>query len=253
MRLFFTMLLGLGLTNVYAHDKVYWGDKVDVGSGYARSYIKMSHDGSELREIGISMSEESLTNLPDEMKEFTLPMPKDVEVNPYKHITLDWNPHGHEPMGVYDKPHFDFHFYFISEEDRHAIRCMDEDTVPCMMAPQADYLVSDYAPTPAGVPMMGWHWVDLLSPEFNGGIFTRTMIYGYYGGNTIFIEPMVTVEYLQSKEESLLPIRQPKKFPYNNAYYPSAYQVSFDEKYKEHKIILEDFYEQADDETPEEK
>lgn len=33
----------------------------------------------------------------------------------------------------------------------------------CMQNPIAEFLVSDYAPTPAGVPKMGWHWVDLLS------------------------------------------------------------------------------------------
>ena len=91
--------------------------------------------------------------------------------------------------------------------------------------------------------MMGWHWVDLLAPEFNGGIFTRTFIYGYYGGETIFIEPMVTIDYLLSKEESTLPIRQPAKFPYDG-YYPKTYQVKYDECMKMYKVVLKDFYEQ---------
>ncbi|AUN97741.1 hypothetical protein C0V70_06370 [Bacteriovorax stolpii] len=242
MKMFFTVALGLSLTTAFAHDKTYWGEKVNVGEGYARSYIVKGHD-KEVKEIGIAISEEGLNGLPDEMKEYTLPMPANTEVYPYKHITFDWNPHGHEPMGVYDKPHFDIHFYFITEEERHAISCMDEDTIPCLMQPDADYLVSDYAPTPAGVPMMGWHWVDLLSPEFNGGIFTRTFIYGYYGGETIFIEPMVTIDYLLSKEESTLPIRQPAKFPYDG-YYPKNYQVKYDDCMKMYKVVLKDFYEQ---------
>lgn len=239
----FTMCLSLSL---FAHDKVYWGEKIDVGSGYARSYIKKTHQG--LKELGIVVSEEALTGLPEDMTEYVLPMPKEVEIYPYKHITFDWNPHGHGPTGVYDSPHFDIHFYFISEEDRHAISCMDEDTIPCLMNPAAQYLVSDYAPTPEGVPMMGWHWVDLLSPEFNGGIFTRTFIYGYYGGKTIFMEPMVTLKYLQSREESILPIRQPQKFPYEKGYYPRAYRISYDEKMKVHNIVLKDFYIQETEE-----
>lgn len=249
MRLFWTIAFVLSLNSAFAHDKIYWGAKVDVGNGYARSYIKMSHYYKP-KELGIVVSEEALTGLPDNMTEFTLPMPLNAEIYPYKHITFDWNPHGHEPSGVYDKPHFDIHFYFITEEERHAISCMDEDTVPCLLTPRDEYLVSDYAPTPAGVPMMGWHWVDLLSPEFNGGIFTRTLIYGYYGGETIFVEPMVTVEYFQSKEESCLPIRQPQKFPYDGGYYPRAYKVSYDNKMKVHKVVIKDFYEQ---EAPEEK
>ena len=32
----------------------------------------------------------------------------------YKFVQFDWNPAGHEPAGVYDLPHFDFHFYTVS-------------------------------------------------------------------------------------------------------------------------------------------
>ena len=92
--------------------------------------------------------------------------------------------------------------------------------------------------------MMGWHWVDLLSPEFNGGIFTRTFIYGYYAGQPIFLEPMVTLEFLQSKEESNLEIRRPMMFPNNGGYYPKRYKVTYDQKHKLHKIILKEFEKQ---------
>jgi hypothetical protein len=36
-------------------------------------------------------------------------------------VGLNWNPHGHIPPGVYDLPHFDFHFYIEPIEKIFAI------------------------------------------------------------------------------------------------------------------------------------
>lgn len=237
----FLLVLFFSMNMALAHDaKTYWGEKVNVGNGYAQTFIKIKN--TRPTELGIAVSEGGLTNLPmHEMVEYILPLPTEVSIPPYKHITFDWNPHGHEPDGVYDRPHFDMHFYFITKDEQQAITCMGDDAAICMQNPAAEFLVSDYAPTPAGVPKMGWHWVDLLSPEFNGGIFTRTFIYGYYAGNPIFLEPMVTLEYLQSKEESCLPVRQPATFPDENGYYPQKYKVYFNKKTKLHMIVLKDF------------
>lgn len=246
MKLFLSIILSLNLSVAFAaHPKIYLGEKVNVGNGYVQAFIKMHH--AKPREIGVIISAKGLTNLPmNEMKEYILPMPTEIAVFPYKHITFDWNPNGHEPDGVYDKPHFDIHFYFITAQKQQAITCMDEDFPICMQDIVPEYLVSDYAPTPAGVPKMGWHWVDLLSPEFNGGIFTRTFLYGYYAGKPIFLEPMVTLEYLQSKKESELKIRQPVMFPYVGGYFPKEYKITYDKKHKLHKIILKEFEAQAD-------
>lgn len=244
MKLFLSIILSLNLTAaIAAPQKTYWGEEIQVGNGHAQSYIKMKH--GRLEEIGVALTAGGLINLPaHEMKEHILPMPAGVRVSPYKHITFDWNPHGHEPDGVYDKPHFDIHFYFITNVERQAITCTNEDAAICMQTLLPEYLVSDYAPTPAGVPRMGWHWVDLLSPEFNGGIFTRTFIYGYYAGKPTFLEPMVTLEYLQSKEKSILEIRRPAVFPYPDGHFPREYRVYYDKKHKLHKIVLRRFSQQ---------
>ena len=244
MKLFLSIILSFNLsTAIAAVTKTYWGEEVQVGNGHAQSYVKMQH-GKPL-EIGVAVTAKGLVNLPaHEMKEHILPLPAEVRVSPYKHITFDWNPHGHEPDGVYDRPHFDIHFYFITNVERQAITCADADAAICMQALLPEYIVSDYAPTPAGVPKMGWHWVDLLSPEFNGGIFTRTLIYGYYAGKPTFIEPMVTLEYLQSKEKSILGIRRPTAFPYPDGYFPREYRVEYDKKHKLHKIVLRRFSQQ---------
>ncbi|MBC7712942.1 MAG: DUF5602 domain-containing protein [Rhizobacter sp.] len=240
MKVFLSVLLTLNLSTALAHEVTYWGKSVIVGNGYAKSYVKMDHANKPL-EIGVAITEDGLVNLPqNEMEEYILPMPVETNVMPYKHITLDWNPHGHEPDGVYNTPHFDFHFYFITNEQRQAITCMGSDEAPCLQMPVSDNLVANYAPGPSGVPKMGWHWVDLLSPEFNGGIFTRTLIYGYYGGKPIFLEPMITLEFLQSKEKSCKEIRMPNVFP-DSGYYPKNYEISFDQKLKVHTVVLKSF------------
>ncbi|MCM2348743.1 MAG: hypothetical protein NDI69_01900 [Bacteriovoracaceae bacterium] len=243
MKLFVCLLFVLNVGNVsFAATRTYWGEKISVGKGYAWTYIKVINKTPQA--MGVAISPKGLTGLSHEMVEYTLPMPKHIKVRPYRHIAMDWNPHGHEPGGVYDVPHFDFHFYFISEKLRQSISCVDEDAAICMKSPDEDSLVANYAPTPAGVPKMGWHWVDLLAPEFNGGQFTRTFIYGYYDGNLIFIEPMVTTDYLLSKKSSINPIRQPKQFPYQEGRYPKKYKVYYDAVNKLHKVELINFREQ---------
>ena len=230
------LILSFLFTVSWAQASVHWGRKVSVGEGYARTYIRQDKSGP--KEIGIALSRGALKGLSHEMEEFVLPLPTGAHVRPYRHVTLDWNPHGHEPETIYTKPHFDMHFYFVSNGFRQKITCVGEDEIPCLKQPSTDSIPSQYAPTPAGVPKMGWHWVDLLAPEFNGGIFTRTFIYGYYQGKMIFAEPMVTLEYLQSRQTSLKEVRRPERYPYQGGYFPYQYKVSYDQELKLHKISL---------------
>lgn len=92
---------------------------------------------------------------------------------------------------------------------------------------------------------MGWHWVDLLAPEFNGGIFSRTFIYGYYKGLPIFLEPMVTLEFLQSKVTTEHEIRMPLRFAAEDGQYPAGYKITYDKKLKMHLVILKDFQDEG--------
>jgi hypothetical protein len=53
-----------------------------------------------------------------------LPMPSEASRPtdlPFKWTLLNWNPHGHIPPGVYDKPHFDIHFVMDTIENVFAI------------------------------------------------------------------------------------------------------------------------------------
>jgi hypothetical protein len=232
------LILFLIANTTWAH-REFWGKKVSVGNGYSRSYAKLT-DSGHLLELSVIISKNALHNLGHADKEYVLAMPAGVIIPPYKFITLNWNPHGHEPDHVYTLPHFDLHYYFISRAEQTAITCMNEDAVICTKAIAADLIPAKYIPTPAGVPQMGWHWVDSTSGEFNGKKFTKTFIYGYYNGNMTFIEPMVTFEYLKNTSSSTKVVQTPKAVTFEGSY-PTSYRIKYDRHDGVHKIVLRKF------------
>lgn len=189
-------------------------------------------------EVGFSADAQALTSLPDQHMELILNFPKSRH-QVFQHLALMWEPGGHEPPGIYDVPHFDIHFYFISDQERKKISCQGSDAANCLMQPKASEIPPNYAPTEAGVPKMGWHWVDLLAPELNGGSFTSTLIYGYYKGRLAFLEPMITKAFLLTKPNVTFPIRQPQVYP-RSGYYPTRYQVKYDFVEDQYHVILRD-------------
>lgn len=215
------------LISLPAHAQELWGARVKVGNGFARTYIEKS-EGLGMTTIGYAFSESALTGLPEHQHvEYVLPLPAGNAALPFRNLTLNWNPHGHIPPGIYDKPHFDFHFYTITREQQLGITCRGSDAAICMRQPDAGLLPPSYAPTPEGEPLMGWHWVDTLSPEFRGAPFTATFIYGFYNGQISFVEPMVTLDFLRSRSDFTALIRRPARFP---GFEMSHWTVEFDSK-----------------------
>jgi hypothetical protein len=216
------------------------GSRVPVGNGEAWTYIRTDASQNPV-EVGVQFNAGALVNLPTgsmHADEFVLDLPSEISVAPYDHITLDWNEHGHEPMNVYDRPHFDIHFYFMSMAERNLISPSDSIQFNAPLA--ADYLPPMYLETPGGVPRMGAHIIDLLSPEIAGtGIFTHTFIYGKYDAKVNFLEPMVTKEFLDSQASVDQEIRQPASWQ-QAGYYPKRYTISYDTSTEIYSIILKE-------------
>ena len=202
---------------------IFYGPTVPIGSGTARAWVKENEDGNPVA-VGIDVSEKALEKLPDQPASWVLFFPRTKGENFYTHMLVDWNPQGHEPAHVYDLPHFDFHFYWISNEDRLAIGPLDSSQFDT--SPDAAFIPYNYMLTPGIVPQMGAHWVDLEAPEFTGGIFTRTFIFGSYHGNFIFVEPMITRAYLLTHPDETLDVRQPSAFQ-RSGWYPENYVVKY--------------------------
>jgi hypothetical protein len=193
--------------------------------------------------VGITLTETALEDLPDHDEDahsaasYTLTLPKEKSKTTFDHIELDWNAHGHEPEHIYDKAHFDFHFYMITEPERKLIGVDDPKSEEF---PEGKYLPATYVPVPGSVPQMGKHWVDPYSGEFQeGGTFTHTFIYGSYDKQITFYEPMITKDFLLTKPTVSFPILQPEAFQ-KAGYYAGKYSVKYDSVKKEYQISLDD-------------
>jgi hypothetical protein len=237
---------GLSSQKTSQEDKLntFYGPEVSFGSGELRSFVTITHTGVP-QEIGVKISSDAFSGLSTQPGEYSYMVPlhqKAKAVTPFDHMEVDWNPYGHPPPGIYDVPHFDFHFYKISVGEQMAIPPYTDQTASMFdTPPPAGYLPSGYFPGPGGVPQMGKHWLDATSPEFNGGGFTKTFIYGTYNGAVTFYEPMITKAYIESTSSSATDIRQPQYFSPNNTYYPTKYNVYTDSKTGDHYISLSGF------------
>lgn len=231
-----------------------YGPPVTLHEGSARTYAVL--DGDVPKEVGVAVDEAFMAALPEDgahggvvtpeghsVFEYVLELPEG-HGTPFQHVTLDWNPAGHEPPGIYDRPHFDVHFYTISHEERMAIHpespsFRDRAT----KLPPAEYIPAGYVdPGMGAVPFMGVHLVDPASPELHPESpepFTRTFIYGSWDGRLIFLEPMVTTEFLQERRDETLSIAVAERYD-PAGFYPASYSLRWDEAAGEHRIALTD-------------
>jgi hypothetical protein len=222
--------------------QVRYGAEVAVGDGVARSYIVVN--GGVVEEVGVALSDRAVHGLPQVdgqaahaghrdpdgspghaaeeaphgappgHAEFVLAMPAD-HGTPFRFVGLDWNPLGHPPEGIYDAPHFDIHFYTISEAERNLIDPAHPEfmrkasRVPDMAEAPAGYLphhvLEQGEPAAFTVPRMGLHWVNPAGAEFAGSPFTAAMLYGSWDGEFIFVEPMVARDFLLQNPDLSMP------------------------------------------------
>jgi len=249
------------------------GWSTPLGKGTATSYAEFDKQGTP-EAIGVVFSATALDGLPaasdhhrchartkegtldaatkcQETVEHVLPLPDAAARRddiPFKWVLLNWNHIGHIPPGIYDVPHFDVHFEMASIEDIFAIepgpcgpeyvRC-DQFEIGKKPLP-SDYVPADYKSVDAAVPAMGNHLIDLTGPEFNKQPFTRSWIYGVYGGKVIFYEEMVTRAHMLSKPNTCTPIKSPKAVD-TRGYYPTASCIRHDPATGEYTVSMEGF------------
>jgi hypothetical protein len=214
-----------------------------MGNGTVRSWVKLNKGGKP-ESIGVTFSELALAGLAKtppkgmEAMPYTLTLPKEAAVTGFDHIGLDWNPNGHLPKAIYGKPHFDVHFYQVSQPELKKITAKGADLARVNKRPAAKYLPAGFIMPPGtAVPHMGAHALDASTPELHGKPFTHTLTYGYYDGKVNFIEPMITREFLQSKTDITATIKQPAAYM-KRGYYPTSYSIKYDPIRKEHTVSL---------------
>jgi hypothetical protein len=261
-----------------------YGVEQTLGNGKVRTYVTHASNGAPT-EVGVAFSEAAMDGLPAAasamkadagMAHADMPAAHNMAMSTqllldlpaghgtqYTFVQLDWNPAGHEPPGIYDLPHFDFHFYNISKAEWNAIDPSNPAYVASARnAPDAQYAraffvnpaVALNAPAEAvAVPKMGVHWLDAKSPELQGLVgnpggfkpFTTTYIQGAWNGKFIFEEPMITRAHIMAKKTATVDSVRDQVLPLTSAlkaspagYYPSAYRITYDPSAKEYRIAL---------------
>ncbi|MEO6819391.1 MAG: DUF5602 domain-containing protein [Ginsengibacter sp.] len=213
----------------------FYGNQATLGNGTVRSYITLDNEGNPAS-LGFNFTESMLSGLPATTGMNTMIMldpPKEAAASGFKHMELDWNPNGHEPMPIYGFPHFDFHFFIVGMDELSGVA-----GGPDMTPVDAQFIPKDYSSGIMAVPNMGVHWTDSLSSEFHGIPFTHTFVYGFYKSKMLFVEPMISKAFLDSKTDITLPVKQPAAFQ-KQGYYPSNYQIHYDASKKEYNVSIE--------------
>lgn len=224
----------------------FFGPAVQIGGGEARTMVTLDRDGNPVS-MAVALSEGAVANPPTPpagmmAADHVLALPAEASESVFDHVSLDFLPHGHPPMGIFNLPHFDVHFYMISVEERNTITPADPAFPEKGARQPAPEFVSQGYISPIGdvIPRMGRHWIDPTSPEFNGETFTATFIYGSYDGEMNFLEPMVTRAFLETRPSFTRPLKLPARYAVPG-HYPTSYSVTYHASANEYRIALGGF------------
>ena len=229
------------------------GPRLALGNGQVWAYVNSDSAGKPT-EVGVRLNGAALEGLPQTMTmDHPVPMiltfPSGVASGVLDHVEFYWNPTGHEPPGVWDKPHFDYHFFMVDQASARAVDPANADfSVKSAKVPDPKYVPTDFVPPPGTpsantIPGMGLHWLDQTEPPVPGEYkFTETMINGSYDGVMTFIEPMITREWLLSHPSLDEPLKQPQAYQ-RAGLWPTKYTVRYDSAKDEYSVALVDFTE----------
>ena len=226
-------------------ENTFYGPEVQLGDGKVRTFVTITHDDVPL-EMGLEITEGLFQNLPDVYTDMHIPLhPKATEVSPYHHLEMDWMPNGHPPA-YFQYPHFDIHFYMLTEEEQMAIPAPNPSNTSLASTaafgkPSPGILPTDYTVASAAVPMMGRHWLDKFADVLSGATFTHQFIYGTFDNKVAFLEPMVTRAFLMSGAEVHKAIKQPIVYNPAGTYYPTRYNIYHDESKGKTYVSLDQF------------
>jgi len=170
-----------------------------------------------------------------------IPMPAEARgATGVDHLTVFWEHHGHPP-GPFLTPHFDFHFYTISDAERRAIDCSSK-TKPAVFP--AGYGMVDIELPGLGmltglcVPGMGMH--SLVTTDLEAKTpFSGTMVLGFYNARPIFFEPMIAKAKLQERKSFTLPLITPE--PAAGVHYPTRFEAVYDASIPGYRFVFSGF------------
>ena len=213
------------------------GDSIALGDGLVRSWVEVDGAGTPVA-LGVTLPDATLASLPTREVMMSLDFPA-VEGLPFRHVLFDWGPGGHPPAALYAHPHWDAHFYLITAQERMAIQAGEQG-----VAPAPHYLPPGYIPVPDlglfAFPSMGVHWMHEGARALHGHTFDETLIYGSDGERVIFVEPMFTDAFLETRPDFSAPVPGPDAVQ-ESGWYPTRYVIRYEEEAGAYRISLEGF------------
>jgi hypothetical protein len=187
---------------------------------------------------------------------FLPPVWEDAVGPPFRWALFNWNPVGHGPPGVWDVPHFDFHFFIQSLADRNRIRIgrcamlVDCDDLEVGTRPvPPEFLPSGYEDRGVVEFGMGNHLMDPATFGAPAVPPTHTLIYGAWAGRVSFLEPMITMAFLEavgdgSEASRCYPVPRPPEVD-EAGFYPRVYCIRRETDSGDFTISLERFERRA--------
>lgn len=214
------------------------GEVQQVGDAAVSSWARLGPHG-DVREVGVTVPISLFRNPPGHGDGpagsfVVLPFPEEVKEQTFlNHFEMHWEEHGHPP--IYQKPHFDLHFYGVPVEEVWAVTPPDP-VAPAPARIPAGYV---YPGVETTVPEMGTHALNM--DDFTTD-FVKSMVLGYYNGELTFVEPMVTQEYLLRGKSFQMNVPVPEELG-RNVLYPTRFQARYDHRAKVYHLLYDQFVE----------
>ena len=253
-------VLGMAAVWVLAQGqgKTVMGPAGDLFGAKASSWAKLDPKGA-VQEAGATIPLSAIARAPlpapntpppsgepMTMPALSLEFPQVVQQSTFlDHLNLYWVQSGHPP-GRYLTPHFDFHFFGIPSAEVMKIDCKN------LTPPALELTPEGYAPAvPPGanpaafcVPTMGFHGLPLSEfgapGQLKAELFDQVMIAGFYGGKYTFSEPMITREFLLSKQNFSFAVPRPAQAG-RKTLYPTTLTATFDAKANAYNFVFTGF------------
>lgn len=205
------------------------GDVQQVGGAQVSTFANVSAT-REVLEAGLILPFAVVSNPPTDGTGpagafAVLPFPDVVQQTTFfNHAEVQWEPYGHPPIR-YFAPHLDFHFYNMTVDQVLQVGSFDP------AQPLGDHIPYGFLyPGPqASVPQMGVHAMPFADVLANTPFTGPTMLAGYYGGRTTFVEPMVPQVFLARRRTFQLPVPQPPVLGISTRY-PTRFVATADRR-----------------------
>ena len=209
-------------------------------------------EGATVLQLGVTVPLRLIETVPDdvemswppqELAAIALPEAARTRLG-IDHLGINWEANGHPP-GPFLTPHFDFHFYSLTSEELRAVDCADESKPSSL---PTGYALPDIDVPGLGtllglcVPRMGMHAMPKNEIETTDP-FRATLVMGYYGGEAIFFEPMVSRDRLLERSDFTLPVPSVGNLP-AGVRYPTEFSAKYDAAKDQYQLVMRGFHHQ---------